>query len=1022
MTEKAVECPIASIHQLADLVSQANIFKEQALRDLEAFLGKMEKESDTALWPERLHILGGLEHSGLRDRSARILAGRAQEDQRMREYLIQIASSTNTGERGLGLLSLGYVSFPEVSEIDLLRSGLEAADDSVWNAASVSLGKLGSSHKNAAEELYRAAEKGLYDRSLPGLALLCDTQERAVTVFQEATSSPSREIHQIAAKALMEADPIPCSSLPILEKLLHSTWANVQVTALRGITRACTRFPEAVAKLRSYGQDPASPIRLRALRCLGEAAEIPEARQTVLDILQRADTDSLIAVTMGFSISARKDLDGCLPILAELARNEDPDVLTTLAQVLAEVASSRPGGPVEVLDGLLGAGIPTSIFPYLAQIEGEIGLLAVALMQLWSGEGEPVASLAHARETLTQMGESAKHIEEIYRLLENLTHFATVDEILASAGNLSPHVPPCNEAPPHLHRVIERLRRWVETLSTFETEQNPETQSKIIQGALTELDTMRSEFESDIFLPEGFLMAHLAARWKSVVLQMLFAARRGAEVALHITDRKVERGGTGAISLAVRNRGPGVAYQIQVELRPSKDYSIQLGSYQLPSLSAGESHTLDFTLTPASTNSDRLRVELRATYSDFVEADRSVSYAEEIPFLTGGTFTPIPNPYIPGLPLEVGNDLFMGREDVFKFLEENLMTSHHKRVITLVGQRRMGKTSILKQLPMRLPKDFLSVFVDCQGLEHQGLGNLLYHLAYIIGDVLMGEGIAISIPELASFQERPLFSFEYGFLKPSLSALGMRTLLILIDEFQSLEEAVEANQLDQSIFGFIRSLMQHQEKLCFLFSGLQKHLEESKDYWQPVFNIALQREVGLLEERYARELIEKPVQGTVFYDPAALDELMRLCCGHPYLTQLFCDRLINHLNEIRENRVHLQHIHEVIPSVFAAGVNHFYSLWEDLGQREKIVLIAISKNLTQHRFATLSAITRTIREKGIHADLEEVTTVLQTLLSRDLITFVNAQPPGYALRILIFRLWIEKEMLSVLIGGKIKWQ
>jgi hypothetical protein len=1004
---------------LETLVGEANRWQGRARSSLSSFLEALEGDPDTSRWPEWFPQLAALEVRPLKEQAARLLGSRARRAG-VRNLVARLTASPDAARRSLGLLALGYLSPGDSEQLETLARALEDPEASVHQAASLSLGRLGGASPEAAALLLQAAEGPQAERALAGLTLLCDGRPQALEVLRQAATSPSPALRQALARALIESSPFPGSGLPLLETLLQDARPDVKALALAGLTRASARFPEAVGRLEGLAADEGHPLRLRALRSLGEAAaESPEARRAVKDILARSDSFALVALTLGLGVAARRQLDVCLPLLAQICRSPDPEVQATTAQVLADLTLLGAEAPVQVLFGLVAQGVGRPVLEQLSRQQGEGGKLAQDLLRLWTDEGDPVAPLAMARETLQQMG-GAEPVAEIYRLLENLTHFATVDEILTSAADLGNALPLCQAGPVHLSRPLEELRRWVDRFSDFETETDPEAQARIIQAALGELDQIRAQLEAQE-IPESRLLAHLAGRWKAVVLQTLFASRRGAELELQVTGRRVERGSASTLSLAVKNCGPGVAYQIAVDMEASPHYTTQLGSHKVPSLAAGESTTLDFTFIPSSLELERFPVSWRLVWSDFAEAGRTLAYAEEVVCRPTGAFREIPNPYIPGLPLEVGSELFLGRDDVFKFIQQNLKPGPQKRVLVLVGQRRMGKTSILKQLPLRLPQDFLCTFVDCQGLERQGLANLLYHLAYIIADAVQAEGYPCTVPDLASFQDRPLFSFEYGFVKPTVAALKGRSLLLLVDEFQALDEAVEAGQLDPSVFGFLRSLMQHQERLFFLFSGLQKRLEEARDYWQPVFNVALLHEVGLLDDSYARELIEKPLEGLVRYDPQALDEMLRLSCGHPYLTQLFCDRLVNHLNEVRESHVRLAHVQEVLPQVFAAGVNHFYSLWEDLSQREKIVLIAISADLSQHRFATLSAITRYLRERGIAAELEEVTTVLQQLLGRDLIAFVSAQPPGYSFKVLLFRYWIEKEMLGALVGGKLKW-
>src|SRR5438067_941431 len=75
----------------------------------------------------------------------------------------------------------------------------------------------------------------------------------------------------------------------------------------------------------------------------------------------------------------------------------------------------------------------------------------------------------------------------------------------------------------------------------------------------------------------------------------------------------------------------------------------------------------------------------------------------------------IQNPYVVGPVLELGTSLFVGRRDLARQLEQDLRRGSHRPTFFLNGERRMGKSSTLRQLP-RLLNDhyFLPVFYDLQ--------------------------------------------------------------------------------------------------------------------------------------------------------------------------------------------------------------------------------------------------------------------------------------------------------------------
>src|SRR5262245_58625380 len=70
----------------------------------------------------------------------------------------------------------------------------------------------------------------------------------------------------------------------------------------------------------------------------------------------------------------------------------------------------------------------------------------------------------------------------------------------------------------------------------------------------------------------------------------------------------------------------------------------------------------------------------------------------------------------------------LGREDMFEFVANSLSNAQRPPIV-LYGQRRIGKSSVLRQLPRHLPADTVCVFYDLQGQAALPLDSVLYGLA-----------------------------------------------------------------------------------------------------------------------------------------------------------------------------------------------------------------------------------------------------------------------------------------------------
>jgi AAA+ ATPase superfamily predicted ATPase len=144
------------------------------------------------------------------------------------------------------------------------------------------------------------------------------------------------------------------------------------------------------------------------------------------------------------------------------------------------------------------------------------------------------------------------------------------------------------------------------------------------------------------------------------------------------------------------------------------------------------------------------------------------------------------NPYIAGAPV-TEQRMFFGREDIFQWIENSIAGQYADHILVVHGQRRVGKTSVLKQLGNRLPKRYIPVFFDLQGRTHTTLDHFLWWLARETVRVLKQErNIEVPPPDKKAFSSDPEF-FENQFLAGLRTQLGNNTLLLTFDEFDNLE-------------------------------------------------------------------------------------------------------------------------------------------------------------------------------------------------------------------------------------------
>ncbi|MHC5850438.1 ATP-binding protein [Nostoc sp.] len=209
------------------------------------------------------------------------------------------------------------------------------------------------------------------------------------------------------------------------------------------------------------------------------------------------------------------------------------------------------------------------------------------------------------------------------------------------------------------------------------------------------------------------------------------------------------------------------------------------------------------------------------------------------------------NPYIVGNPVE--GKRFVGREDVMRQLEELWIMEHQLQSVVLYGHRRMGKTSILVNVANRLESQIQLAYVNLLRLgdSPQGVGEVLMAICDEISQT-----VKLPPPSDADLLNLPYRTFE-RYLKQVEAQLD-GGLIIALDEFEKIEDLIEAKKIPVDFMGFLRGLVQMSSKIAFAFAGLHTLEEMTTDYFQPFFASVIPIHVGFQERAATRQILANP--------------------------------------------------------------------------------------------------------------------------------------------------------------------
>jgi tetratricopeptide (TPR) repeat protein len=251
------------------------------------------------------------------------------------------------------------------------------------------------------------------------------------------------------------------------------------------------------------------------------------------------------------------------------------------------------------------------------------------------------------------------------------------------------------------------------------------------------------------------------------------------------------------------------------------------------------------------------------------------------------------NPYVAGGPV-FDQTLFYGREPLVR----RILQTVHSNSLMLHGERRIGKTSLLHQVRLRLAAlddpeyRFHAVYVDLQGTrEHQLFATMADQIFEGLGDSVAGE----REPALAreTYDHHDLVRELHALLAKlqSTSARAVR-LVLLIDEVDEL------NHYDPRVNQKLRSLFMKSfsESLVAVVAGvgIRKEWEREGSPWYNFFEEVAVEPIAVED---ARELVLAPIRGVFKVEAGVADDIVARCDRKPFQIQKLCRALVNRLHE-----------------------------------------------------------------------------------------------------------------------------
>ncbi|MBE9009789.1 AAA family ATPase [Pseudanabaenaceae cyanobacterium LEGE 13415] len=295
------------------------------------------------------------------------------------------------------------------------------------------------------------------------------------------------------------------------------------------------------------------------------------------------------------------------------------------------------------------------------------------------------------------------------------------------------------------------------------------------------------------------------------------------------------------------------------------------------------------------------------------------------------------NPYIIGRPI-TEPERFFGRDRLFEFITDNLLQG--SQVILLHGQRRIGKSSVLAQIPRSIDlKNFAFVPLSLEGDSRKSLGEVLYELARDTLQQYDWLKDRIELLSIADFQRDPRL-FLRKFIPDLRRELAVENIVLLLDEFDSLHNQ-EVDDAGDHLFKYLQAGVYESPNL-YLIPVVGRQLDDLP-VMLSLFRESPHQEVGLLDRRSAEQLITVPAKGLLEYDFDAIDAILELSAGHPYFTQVICFALFTHARNENRWRITRSDVRANVERAIELGEGGLGWFWEGIPVPERVVFSAAAE-------------------------------------------------------------------------------
>ena len=297
---------------------------------------------------------------------------------------------------------------------------------------------------------------------------------------------------------------------------------------------------------------------------------------------------------------------------------------------------------------------------------------------------------------------------------------------------------------------------------------------------------------------------------------------------------------------------------------------------------------------------------------------------------------PTPQIFRAGDPVDRDNEAFVPRNGVVGELEGQIMLSTGCPGLVLYGRRRMGKSTVLRNLTGFLPTTVVPVSISMQ--EPRAFASLESFVDNLMERVRRGFPV-----ENGGDDEPADLSGLFDFLTrcdAQLDAEGKR-LLLALDEYEMIDVKIGEGVFPEDLLATIRESIQTHRRITWIFAGSYEITELRHAPWTSYLVSARTVEVPAFTPQETRLLLTEPLKYSSlwekdhpkrpqfppeFWGDGGIERIHEESSGWPHLVQLIAETVVDVLNDEGTRQVDASVLERALGRSIVRGHNVFHLL------------------------------------------------------------------------------------------------